>query len=332
MKSNTWAKTRNECVITLAAAMPSTVVPGKLPTRVKILNWGNNVNAKGAPVIVNDLLLKSMANPAYPFKVVALDFEHNTLPGTAAYAESKEPRDVAGYVALDVVPNDGVYMVIQTWTPLGVDKAHNYLDVSATPVTDKSGNVLGIASVALCRTGAVPGMEFKQVALSALLSTVNNQGDQIMRDKLIALLKLAPEATDDEIMAALETAMKAAPAPQPLSADVQTLVTDSVKAAVTPLNAEIDVFKKQLVQREKDLILTNARIEGKVVALNADAIGQLTVDALKQHVAALPVTVPLAAITPAHVPEGSVGTITDDQRQIALACGQDPDKVFGTQK
>jgi phage I-like protein len=332
MKSNTWAKTRNECVITLAAAMPSTVVPGKLPTRVKILNWGNNVNAKGAPVIVNDMLLKSMANPAYPFKVVALDFEHNTLPGTAAYAESKEPRDVAGYVALDVVPNDGVYMVIQTWTPLGVDKAHNYLDVSATPVTDKSGNVLGIASVALCRTGAVPGMEFKQVALSALLSTVNNQGDQIMRDKLIALLKLAPEATDDEIMAALETAMKAAPAPQPLSADVQTLVTDSVKAAVTPLNAEIDVFKKQLVQREKDLILTNARIEGKVVALNADAIGQLTVDALKQHVAALPVTVPLSAVTPAHVPEASVGTITEDQRAIALACGQDPDKVFGTQK
>jgi len=334
MKSNTWAKTQNECVITLAAAMPSTVVPGKLPTRVKILNWGNNVNAKGAPVIVNDMLLKSMANPAYPFKVVALDFEHNTLPGTAAYAESKEPRDVAGYVALDVVPNDGVYMIIQTWTPLGVDKAHNYLDVSATPVTDKSGNVLGIASVALCRTGAVPGMEFKQVALSALLSTVNNQGDKIMRDSIIAMLKnrgieVDPDATDEQLLEALAKAIEP-PAPQPLSADVQTLVAGLLKEAVTPLNAELGVLKTELEKRDKDSVLMNARIEGKVVALNAEAVGKLSLDDLKAHVAALPVTVPLSATTPAHVPEKAVGTITEEQKAIALSCGQDPDKVFGT--
>lgn len=312
--------------------MPSTVTPGKLPTRVKILNWGQNVNAKGAPVIVNDMLIQSMSNPAYPFKVVALDFEHNTLPGTAAYAESKEPRDIAGYVALDVVPGDGVYMIMQTWTPLGVDKAHNYLDVSATPVTDKSGNVLGIASVALCRTGAVPGMEFKQVALSALLSINNPNKEQLMREKLIALLKLDPATcTDDDIEAAFEAAMKA-PAPQPLSVEVQQLVTDQVKAAVTPLNADIGNFKKELEKRDKDAVLMNARIEGKVIALNADAVGQLSLDALRQHVEALPVTVPLSATTPAHVAEAAVGTITEDQKSIALACGQDPEKVYGKTK
>lgn len=330
MKSNTWAKTQNECVITLASAMPSTVLPGKLPTRVKILNWGQNINAKGAPVIVNDMLIQSMRNPAYPFKVVALDFEHNTLPGTAAYAESKEPRDIAGYVALDVVPGDGVYMIMQTWTPLGVDKAHNYLDVSATPVTDKSGNVLGIASVALCRTGAVPGMEFKQVALSALLVSTNSQEEQIMRDKLIAMLKelgkdVDPAATDEQLMAALKEALSATAAPQPLSVEVTTFLNDAIK----PLSAEIGTLKLALVQRDKDMIIQSARIEGKVVALNADAIGQLSVDALRQHVAALPVTVPLSATTPAHVAEAAVGTITEEQRTIALNCGLDPETVFG---
>lgn len=332
MKSNNWATTQHGCVIALASALPSTVQPGKLPTRIKILNWGGNENAKGAKIVVGDRLIQNMKHPAYPFKVVALDFEHNTLPGTPAYAESKEPRDVAGYVSLDVVPGDGVYAVVQTWTPLGVDKAHNYLDVSATPVLDKDGNVVAVASVALCRTGAVPGMEFKQVPLSALLVSTNPNKDKLMREKLIAMLKLAPEATDDDIMAACEAAMKAAPAPTPLSADVQKVVSDAVTAAVTPLSTDVANFKQELLKRDKQQVISDARMEGKVVALSADAVQQLSLDALKDHVKALPVTVPLSATTPAHVQENKPGTISDEQRAIALSCGQDPEKVFGTAK
>lgn len=151
-----------------------------------------------------------------------------------------------------------------------------------------------------------------------------------MREKIIAMLKLAPEATDDQIVEALEAALKAVPAPQPLSAEVQQLVSNAVTAAVTPLSADIGIFKKELEKRDKDSVLMNARIEGKVVALNAEAVGKLSLDDLKAHVAALPVTVPLSATTPAHVAEKAVGTITEEQKAIALSCGQDPDKVFGT--
>ena len=149
-----------------------------------------------------------------------------------------------------------------------------------------------------------------------------------MRDKLIAMLKLDPAATDDAIMEALETALKAVPAPAPLGVDVAKLVNE----AVAPLSVQIVDFKKELDKRDKDSVLMNARIEGKVVALNAEAIGQLSLEALKAHVAALPVTVPLSAQTPAHVAEGAIGTITEEQRAIALACGQDPEKVYGKTK
>jgi len=328
MKSNHWATQKNGCVITLAAAMPSLIEAGKLPKRVKVLNWGENLNARGAKVVVGDMLLSNMKSPVYPFNQVPLDFEHNTTPGTTAYADSKEPRDVAGYVGFEVVPKDGVYMLIHSWTPLGLDKAHNYADVSATPLCDKQGNVVGITSVALCRVGAVPGMEFVDVPLSALLVSTNQNKEQLMRDKLIAMLKLAPEATDEQIMEALEAAMKAPAAPAPLSVDVAKLVND----AVAPLNASIEGFRTEMTKRDKEQVILSARIEGKVVALNAEAIGQLSLDALKQHVAALPVTVPLSAQTPAHVAEGAIGTITEEQRAIALACGQDPEKVYGKGK
>jgi phage I-like protein len=308
--------------------MPSLIEAGKLPKRVKVLNWGENLNARGQPVIVGDMLLLNMKSPVYPFHQVPLDFEHNTTPGTTAYADSKEPRDVAGYVGFEVVPKDGVYMVLHSWTPLGLDKAHNYADVSATPLTDKQGNVVGITSVALCRVGAVPGMEFRDVPLSALLVSTNQNEEQLMRDKLIAMLKLDPAATDDAIMEALETALKAVPAPAPLGVDVAKLVNE----AVLPLSVQIVDFKKELEKRDKESVLTNARIEGKVVALNAEAIGQLSLEALKAHVAALPVTVPLSATTPAHVAEAAVSVITEEQKTVALNCGMDPEVVFGKGK
>jgi phage I-like protein len=332
MKSNNWATQKNECVITLAAPMPMVLEAGKLPKRVKVLNWGENLNARNEPVIVNDRLLANMKSQVYPFHMVALDFEHNTTPGTKAYAESKEPRDVAGYVKFDVVPKDGVYMLIHSWTPLGIEKAHNYVDVSATPLTDKQGNVVGITSVALCRVGAVPGMEFKDVPLSALLVSTNQNKDKLMRDKLIAMFKLAPESTDDQIMEAVEAAMKAVPAPTPLSVDVQKVVSDAVTAAIMPLSTDVANFKAELVKRDKQQVISDARLEGKVVALSADAVNQLSLDALKDHVKALTVTVPLNAITPAHTPENKPGVISEEQRAIALSCGQDPDKVFGTAK
>ncbi len=97
----------------------------------------------------------------------------------------------------------------------------------------------------------------------------------------------------------------------------------AIDAKVAPLNAEIE-------QQRKDAVLLRARLEGKVVALNADALAKLSVVDLNAHVDALPVTVPLSAFTPTHVDEsGTPQPLSADQLAIARNCGLDPAEIFG---
>ncbi|MBR4651826.1 MAG: hypothetical protein IKO72_00565 [Kiritimatiellae bacterium] len=141
----------------------------KLPRRIKVLNWGDNPNSHGKRVNVGELFVRCLAAETYPYRKVALDFEHNTFPGTAAYKESKEPRPVAGFGTIEAVEGDGVYITMSSWTPDGEKMAANYADVSAGAVTDKEGNLVAVASVALCRAGAVDGMDFVEAPLSGAL-------------------------------------------------------------------------------------------------------------------------------------------------------------------
>ena len=129
----------------------------KLPHRIKVLNWGDNPNCHGRRVNVGELFVKCLSAETYPYRKVALDFEHNTFPGTAAYKESKEPRPVAGFGTIEAVEGDGVYICMTAWTPEGEKMAANYADVSAGAVTDKEGNLIAVASVALCRAGPWTG-------------------------------------------------------------------------------------------------------------------------------------------------------------------------------
>lgn len=319
--------------VSLSAGLPLVHEPGKLPNRFKILQWGDNKNANRVAVRVGQQLVDAMAAAVYPFKVVALDWNHNTCPGTPAYAETKEPRDVAGYGRIEVVPNDGVYMVMTAWTPQGIEKAQNFLDVSAAPLTDKAGNVVAIPSVALCRTGAVPEMEFKQVAMSVFTLNPNQKEKQMDPKKiLLSLLGLddsADDATIEKAAASFLEAQKkpAAPAPQPLSAET---LKAAIEAAVTPLSAEISGLKAANVSAEKQRMVEMARMDGKVIALSADGLAQISLAALADVVKATPVTVPLAARTPGAMKEETILAKgpSESDRQIALSCGMDPDKVF----
>lgn len=90
-----------------------------LPNRLKVLAWGNNPNANQRKVHVGERFLQAMAATAYPYLKIPLDFEHNTVKGMPAYEESKEPRDVAGYATVEVIPGEGVFLNVTRWTPKG---------------------------------------------------------------------------------------------------------------------------------------------------------------------------------------------------------------------
>ena len=306
----------------------------KLPRRIKVLNWGDNPNCHGKRVNVGALFVKCLNADTYPYRKVALDFEHNTFPGTAAYKESKEPRPVAGFGTIEAVEGDGVYITMSRWTADGERMAANYADVSAGAVTDKEGNLVAVASVALCRAGAVDGMDFVEAPLSggassALSGIINNnqKGQQAMDYKalLLKLLGLGEDATDEAIQAALDAAGKK-PTEEEQKAALHAIVAKEVAEAFKPIEEKVAALSAAAVAHEKADLIAEAAREGKVIALGADAVGKITVEDLKATIAKTPVTVPLNAKTPTTMKEKTAeGEVPEELRQIALNCGVDPE-------
>lgn len=310
----------------------------KLPRRIKILNWGDNPNCHGKRVNVGPLFAKCLGAATYPYRKVALDFEHNTFPGTAAYNESQEPRPVAGFGTVEAVEGKGVYLTMSAWTPEGEKNAVNFADVSAGAVTDKDGNVVAVASVALCRAGAVDGMDFVEAplsggvssALSGIIINSEKQKGLAMDFKalLIKSLGLGDDATDEAIQAALEKALEKKPEENndaheaALSAAVKAAVAEAVK----PIEEKVAALSAAAVTHEKQDLIAEAAREGKVVALSADALAKISVADLKATIDKTPVTVPLSARTPTSLKEKATdGAVSDEFSRIALNCGVSPD-------
>ena len=326
---------------TTGVAVSLSADAAKLPRRIKVLNWGDNPNSHGKRVNVGPLFAKCLNAETYPYRKVALDFEHNTFPGTAAYKESKEPRPVAGFGTIEAVEGDGVYITMSSWTPDGEKMAANYADVSAGAVTDKEGNLVAVASVALCRAGAVDGMDFVEAPLSggvsSALSGIINQGraepghhdnqkGKAMDYKALLLktLGLGEDATDEAIQAAV--AKVAEKKPEEDAAALSAAVKTAVAEAVKPIEEKVAALSAAAVAHEKADLIAEAAREGKVIALGADAIGKITVEDLKATIAKTPVTVPLNARTPANMKENPpAGEVPEEFRQIALNCGVSPE-------
>ena len=326
---------------TTGVAVSLSADAAKLPRRIKVLNWGDNPNCHGKRVNVGALFVKCLNADTYPYRKVALDFEHNTFPGTAAYKESKEPRPVAGFGTIEAVEGEGVFITMSSWTPDGEKMAANYADVSAGAVTDDDGNLIAVASVALCRTGAVDGMDFVEAPLSggvsSALSGIINQGraepghhdnqkGKAMDYKALLLktLGLGEDATDEAIQAAV--AKVAEKKPEEDAAALSAAVKTAVAEAVKPIEEKVAALSAAAVAHEKADLIAEAAREGKVIALGADAIGKITVEDLKATIAKTPVTVPLNARTPANMKENPpAGEVPEEFRQIALNCGVSPE-------
>lgn len=326
---------------TTGVAVSLSAQPDELPRRIKILNWGDNPNCHGKRVNVGPLFARCLAAETYPYRKVALDFEHNTFPGTAAYKESTEPRPVAGFGEIEVVEGKGVYLTMSSWTPEGERMAVNFADVSAGAVTDKDGNVVAIASVALCRAGAVDGMDFVEAPLSggvssALSGIINtNQKGMAMDYKALLLesLGLGEDATDEAIEAALVQALERKPEEDE---DKKARMAEAVKAAVAeavkPIEEKVAALSAAAEAHEKQDLVSEAAREGKVIALGADALAKLSVDDLKATIAKTAVTVPLSAKTPENLKEAACAQeVSEEQRKIALNCGVSPD-IYKKQK
>jgi phage I-like protein len=307
----------------------------KLPERIKLLAWGDNESTKGTVKVGAKTLATLSANQkARGFDRVALDFEHNTVPGTDAFKESKEPREVAAYGVPELVEGDGLYLTALTWTPKGVESARNFIDLSPTVLQDEAGEVTFLHSAALCRQGAVDGAHFYSIDSEIEDMAVSNETR--WRSALIQLLRLPETATDADLDAALSVKVLTAPAVDErlttLNADTQralrsltTLAADyeALKALVTGkaaadavqgLEAKLTTLSNDWTTRfdarERDLIREQAVREGKVIPLSVEQISATPVATLREMVAKLEPTVPTNRLTPLRVNDPAA---TDDK-------------------
>jgi len=130
-----------------------------LPERILILAWGEHDTTKGK-VICDDITMKQLTayNAAQNWDRIALDFEHNSVPGSPTY--QGEPVKVAGYGTLQLVAGEGIYLVMSSWTAEGREYAAggHYGDLSPVVKVNDENEVIGLHSAALCRHGATPGL------------------------------------------------------------------------------------------------------------------------------------------------------------------------------
>lgn len=271
------------------------------PSRLKILNWGRNETVHG-PVVLDATTVAQFAGNQKKLgrESVALDFEHNTVPGTEEYKRTSEPRPVAAFAAPVIVPNDGLYLEALSWTPDGNKSAFNFQDLSAAPFLDASGRVIALHSAALTKNGATYDLPtfFDQAEIKAMSATLShnskkpNTMDPLKPENVITVAEFAPvvgltaTASKADVLGKLSLLTA-------LSALGSIIVVQDGKATeiagltlkdgkVTALSSINDLinFDGRLKKIEeagtKALATLSAELDGKVVTLNAS-------DVVKMH-------------------------------------------------
>jgi len=307
------------------------------PTRLVVLPWGVNKSRRG-DFIVDALTCQVFDANQKRNRIdgkVALDFEHNTLPGTPAYESSSEPRPIAAWALCVVIPDEGVVYEDLEWTPDGLSAWERklYQDLSPAPVRGADGKtVIALHSTALCRHGELEGLTITHAAapralaayfeaLSADSADFTDSNPPLltppMKDKLIALLaKLGVTLAADADEAATATALDSA---------MSKLTTETeVKEKPEAMSAEIASMRAELDAGRKDLLITKATLEGKVIPLSAEAIAATPLSALTEIVNnAKPGEVKLTkqTVDGKEVPEAKPEALSAEQLAVFEACG-----------
>lgn len=322
---------------------------GELPREITVAPWGRRETRKGA-VVVDDFSAAQVPlnQAAQRFDTVALDFNHNTVPGHASYMAEKEPRLIAANAKVRVQPGKGIVFEIINFTPEGEAalKGGHFIDLSPTVVRDAQGRVIFVHSAALCRQGEIAddsltliphdadsklaGVMTALAAEAPITSSKPEKHLTIMKNALVKLLAaLGVTLADDADEAAIATALEAAAAkaeelakrPEAMNADYTAL-----SAEVKMLREQISTFNAAEEQRQKDALVATASREGKVIPLSAETIKVTPFSVLEEMVKQLkPGAVPLSRSTTDKDATGKVEVFSAEDKAVFAAMGLSED-------
>ena len=271
-------------LLALQAIRNDALASADLPKRLKLLNWGVNDSKKG-PVVVGPLTLSALAErqALYGFDKIGIDYEHQSVPQHPNFLPP--PREYAAYGVPRVVENEGLFLEDIEWTPSGLEKARNYIDLSPTPLIE-NGEVVFLHSVALCPQGAVDGLSFFSADFKITKPTKSMNPELL---KILSAMFNVPETSDEATLLAAGKTF------------VEKAAKESKDDApgMTALAAELKALSARFDSAERENIINAAVTAGKIVPNSAK---DLPVEKLRALVAELPADqVPLDKRTPEQV-------------------------------
>ena len=295
----------------LAGITHQALAAGELPTRLKLLNWGENPTSRG-PVVVSEKTFAAIESQraGQAYKRLLIDFDHQSERAAQTFIPS--PRKHVGYGDIVCLKDDGIYLDNIEYTPAGREFAREYSDISPTvKFFEGSREVAFVSSVALCPNGAVHDLTFLS-ADAAARETLSAETEEMRKlIEQIAALNAAIKALADELKAVKEE-----------NAFLRQANEDLVKkldATVIGLRAEAAKAIQAAEDVERRTLLDGAARDGKVLPLSADQRAAIPLSDLREMVAlARPGRVPLAARTPAQVQDREAAP---RKTEISRMCG-----------
>jgi phage I-like protein len=272
----------------------------ELPKRLLILPWGTNTTTQG-PVVCNET-------------TAAVLLSNNAARGF------DRPK-IAGHGTLEIVPGEGVYLLMAHWTPEGRESAGggHYPDLSPVVKVNAQNEVIALKSAALCRHGATPGLVFLSAETTPhhpvttepkaprlpvsksprlhLLFTMTKPpatADEFLA-ALRGMLNLPAEATPEEVFAGLEKMLATKPEANDEMKSLSAAITE-LKTALTAQNDSLKLLSASHAEAERQRIIEAATREGKVISKTLAA--KLSLEDLRLLSAETPVTVPMTIETP----------------------------------
>ena len=318
---------------------------GSLPSRLIICPVGNHDARSRGAVIVGPDTFSGLTDRQNAMKIgtrLALDFDHNTVPGTPAFAADKEPRNIAAWATLSADPAVGLVFENIEWTPKGIEAFNGKLfqDISPAVFRRADGTVLAVHSAALCRHGEIDGLTIEAAsaptqlapffaALSASITPPSTSMLPILRNIAAALgIDLADDADDaavakagDAILAKIKASPAAPAAVKDKDADGMSA---EVKLQLTTLSTQVKTLTEQNEANARAELMRQAAAEGKVIPLSAETLKITPLAVLTEIVEkAKAGEVPLGRTTPkvAGEEEGALITLSAEDEAVLQRMG-----------
>jgi len=296
-----------------------------LPEEIVICPWGESRDLDGEPVIVNETTLAQLAanQSLYGFDEIAMDFEHGTVPKTAADGNPVKPQEpviIAGMGSLSVREGVGIIYHPVSWTREGEPAytGRHFRDLSPTVSKNEKGEVIFVHSVALCRNGQIRNLHtFSAPSPATKPTPTPNMDTPDYRELLRAKLALPEDATDEQLIAGIETLS----VPAPEKKEEETPAAPPVTAMAAPDTPDLVALAARQDQLEKDVLIAQATAAGKIIPLSAEAVKLTPLSVVRELVAtATPGVVPTTP-TPAAKETPAVKALSAEEKVVAQRMG-----------